>query len=134
MIRNKIIVVGNFKEDMHFTPLGPMPGSLILLNTYLTLESGYHILKWSWFVFAFFCFALLCYYELYIKKQSQEKKEKSLKSLFGHFLGLSGLCILLSLVSGLIFKVHITILPLILYIEAARYLQHVKLSFLKKKK
>jgi hypothetical protein len=56
-IKGKVIVIGNFTTDKHNTFIGPMPGSLVLFNTYLTLQAGYHMLRIRWLLFALAAFA-----------------------------------------------------------------------------
>lgn len=43
-IKDKIVVIGNFKDDIHDTYVGPQPGSIICLNAYYALERGDHII------------------------------------------------------------------------------------------
>lgn len=43
-IKDKIVVVGDFKDDVHDTYLGCLPGSIICLNAYYALSQGDHIL------------------------------------------------------------------------------------------
>jgi hypothetical protein len=43
-IRGKIIVIGDFNNDIHDTYAGPQPGSLICLNAYYALINGDHLL------------------------------------------------------------------------------------------
>lgn len=128
-IKNKILIIGNFMDDTHPTPVGSMPGSLILFNTYLTLEASYHLLGWSWFLFAAISFTILCYIEFIYKKERPAITDRSWGRLFGHLLGVTGWCLLISFLSGLIFRVHITIIPVIIYLEVFRHfgkLFHVK--------
>jgi hypothetical protein len=122
VIRNKIIVIGNFNTDTHVTPIGFMAGSMILFNTYLTLEAGYHLHRWTWMVFLFITFSLLSYYEFYYKT---EKREKNKWNGFLRFLGLWGICILISILSSIIFRLHTTILPVILYFELLLFMKKI---------
>jgi CHASE2 domain len=124
-IKDKILIVGNFSDDIHLTPVGSMPGSLILFNTYLTLEASYHLLGWGWFVFALISFAILCYIELIYKKGRPAITEKTWRELLVHLLGVTGWCVLISLLSGIIFRVHITIIPVIIYLELFRHFRRL---------
>lgn len=40
--KNRIIVIGDFYSDTHYTIFGNIQGPLILLNTYLSLENGFN--------------------------------------------------------------------------------------------
>ena len=126
LIKDKMIVIGNFSSDTHFTPIGAMPGSLILFNTYLTLESSYHLLGFGWFIFAIICFSFLCYAEFIYKKENPSVTDKNWRTLTWHLLGITGVCVFISLISGLIFRVHITIIPVILYLEIFRHIGKIK--------
>ena len=124
-LRGKIIIIGNFTSDRHNTFVGPMPGSLVLFNTYLTLQAGYHMLGVRWLFFALLAFAGLCYYELVYKKERTSVTNRSWYRFFIHLLGVTSLCLLISIISGLLFGVHITIIPVIIYLELVRNLKKV---------
>jgi hypothetical protein len=121
-LKGRVLVIGDFSTnyDRHPTLLGQyVPGSIILFNTFLTLEAGYHLHGWAWFVFIIISFGLLTYYELYHKK----KEPGNGWSVILNLLQLSGLCILLSLISNLVFNIHTTILPMIVYFETVSFLE-----------
>ena len=124
-LQGKIIIIGNFTSDRHNTFVGPMPGSLVLLNTYLTLQAGYPMLGIRWLFFALLAFAGLCYYELIYKKEKTSITNRSWHRLFVHLLGVTGLCLFISILSGLLFGVHITIIPVIIYLELIRNLKKI---------
>ena len=122
-LRDKIIVIGNFHADRHITPLGQfMPGSLVLFNTFLTLQSEAHFENWFWLLGIFMLFFMLAYYELYFYSGLVPRSRWS--SIL-HFAGLSGLCIAISVVSNFLFGIHTTILPVILYFEVLHFLRKV---------
>ena len=52
-IEDKIIVIGDFKNDIHDTYVGPQPGSVICMNAYLALLNGDHLINF-WCVLALF--------------------------------------------------------------------------------
>ena len=43
-IKDKIVVIGNFKDDVHDTYVGSQPGSVICLNAYYALQRGDHLI------------------------------------------------------------------------------------------
>ena len=47
---NKILVIGNFELDAHSTPIGSLPGSVIVADIYLSLLNNHHIVS-IWFLF-----------------------------------------------------------------------------------
>jgi len=119
-IKGKVIIIGNFSTDTHNTFIGPMPGSLVLFNTYLTLQAGYHMLGIWWVLFALTAFAGLSYYELFYKKERPYHTNRSWHKSFIHLLGVTGLCLIVSILSGVLFGIHITIIPVIIYLELIR--------------
>lgn len=124
-IKGKIIIIGNFSADIHNTFVGPMPGSLVLFNTYLTLQAGYHMLGVGWLLFALAAFAGLSYYELFYKKEKPYITNRSWHRLAVHLIGVTSLCLLISVLSGILFGVHITIIPVIIYLELIRNLKKI---------
>lgn len=62
-IKDKIVVIGNFNEDIHDTYAGLMPGSIICLNAYYALLHGDHILLGRYGgVLLFYLFMLVLYF------------------------------------------------------------------------
>ena len=53
-IADKILVIGDFKNDIHNTYLGPQPGSAICMNAYIALMNGDHLINW-WCALFLFC-------------------------------------------------------------------------------
>jgi len=53
-IEDKILVIGDFKNDVHDTYIGPQPGSAICVNAYIALMNGDHLINW-WCVVLLFC-------------------------------------------------------------------------------
>ncbi len=53
-IDDKIIIVGDFKNDVHDTYIGPQPGSAICINAYIALMNGDHLISY-WAIFLLFC-------------------------------------------------------------------------------
>lgn len=53
IIENRIVVVGDFIDDIHDTYVGPQPGALINLNAYISLCKNEHIVHF-WGVFSQF--------------------------------------------------------------------------------
>ena len=45
-IEDKILVIGDFKGDVHTTYVGPQPGSSMCINAYLMLMEGKHLVNW----------------------------------------------------------------------------------------
>ena len=54
MAEDKVVVIGNFVEDLHDTYIGMKPGPYILYKALRTLEKGEHYVNW-WYQFLFAC-------------------------------------------------------------------------------
>ncbi|MBR6191377.1 MAG: CHASE2 domain-containing protein [Prevotella sp.] len=56
-ISDKIVVIGDFNNDVHRTYMGYQPGSVICLNAYYALLRGEHLINWWFVLFLFFVYA-----------------------------------------------------------------------------
>ena len=45
-IEDKVLVIGDFKNDLHTTYVGPQPGSSATINAYIMLMNGKHFVNW----------------------------------------------------------------------------------------
>jgi len=63
--------------------------------------------------------------QLIYKKERTSITNRSWHRLFVHLLGVTGLCLFISILSGLLFGVHITIIPVIIYLELIRNLKKI---------
>lgn len=118
VVRGKFIVLGDFSTlaDHHPTPVGILPGSLILFNTYLTLAAGYHLHGWLWLLFLLVSFGLLSYYTLYYRDDDPVKGNRGNSLLT--LLRLWGCAVLISVLAYWLFHLHTTVLPVVLYFQA----------------
>ena len=57
---NKIIVIGDFVEDVHETYVGRLPGAIVNLNVYLALVNGNHLVNWWWAIFLGLVYFAIC--------------------------------------------------------------------------
>ncbi len=58
---DKIVIIGNFQEDMHSTPVGKMAGPVLLANIFLSLLNGQHIVSYWMIGFLLAAFSGLSY-------------------------------------------------------------------------
>lgn len=65
LFKGKVILVGNFEDDVHDTPAGKIPGTIVLADIYLSLLNGKHLVPWLWVVFMVIMFAILSYMAIY---------------------------------------------------------------------
>lgn len=58
---NKIVIIGNFADDIHYTPVGPMSGSVLLANIYLSVLNKQHWVSYIFLVIMLVAFSALSY-------------------------------------------------------------------------
>ncbi len=130
-LKDRIILMGDLQNDTHNTIFGPMAGTLILLNIYLTLEGGHHRLPWTWFIFLIVSYSLLSYRVFFAHKKditAPGKREKItekypfLLSFFGYLFILG----LLSVLSYLIFGIHVNILIIAIYFNVCGFIRNLQ--------
>lgn len=87
MAENKVIVIGNFVEDLHDTYIGMKPGPYILYKAFRALEKGEHYVNW-WYQFLFACvyFFISCVLLMRHSLQKSIPFIKKSKSRLLHFL------------------------------------------------
>lgn len=118
LLKDKIIVVGDFENDLHETVHGPMPGPLVLANVYLSLTEGTGRISAGLFTCIFIAFILISWILLYPLKWMEHFHAWSEKTPVGLFLGqffLFGFIILLLALSVFLvfgFELNITMLTL----------------------
>ncbi|NEU09667.1 CHASE2 domain-containing protein [Flavihumibacter sp. R14] len=124
-LKNRVILMGDFQNDVHDTVFGSMPGTLILLNAYLTLLNGYHLISWGWLLFILVGYIIFS--RLMLFPEDDDVKIKNINWL-GPLLGSITYLSILSILSYLLFNIHIQVLILTLYITLLRFIIKVKQS------
>lgn len=130
-LKDRIILMGDFRNDIHETIFGSMAGTLILLNTYLTLEGGHHRLPWMWFIFLILSYSLLSYRVFFAHEKNMNASENHKKITDRYpfllsFLGYLFILSLLSVLSYLIFGIHINILIIAIYFNACGFIRNLQ--------
>lgn len=63
IVKDKIVIIGDFEEDIHLTYVGEVPGSMLSYLVYKELHEGNHIVGWrEWLIF--FIFSAIIYIRL----------------------------------------------------------------------
>ncbi len=118
-IRNKILVIGNFSDDVVETSFGNISGSLLLLNVYLDLLDGENKITIWFILWLMLIYGLISYNLIYqiLPSSPQSRltrfREARFARWFGHFFILS----FLSVASYLMFGILINIFLILLIIE-----------------
>lgn len=111
-LQDRIIVMGDFVTDTHKTSFGVMPGSLILLNVYLSLMDGAHLISLGWLLFMIVAFTL--YSRIIIFNWKMAGSRKSPK-WFLNLLKSATLLAIISVCSYFLFNIGIQVLFLTIY-------------------
>ncbi|MEH0157039.1 hypothetical protein V6R21_23160 [Limibacter armeniacum] len=121
--KDRIVVVGDFEDmDIHRTIYGKLPGPLILVNAFLSLENGDNILSMGFLLFLFVTFAIISFKALTLRDPVTVFLEKRFSS--DHFwleLARDQMFYLVyfaivSLLSYVFFNTQLTILVLSFYV------------------
>lgn len=113
-VADRIVVIGDFDNDVHDTSIGQLAGSLINLNAYISLSQGRHKISWLYTALLFVIYFVIAL--SLIKHQSpidmipalRRRKSTALRFLFslvGFSVVLSLLSLLLYLTAGIIYSI-----------------------------
>ena len=117
--------MGDFTNDMHETVLNKMPGTLILLNNYLSLKLGYHRIHFIWAFLLLITFSILSY-NVFYSDAGLEGKNTFVTLFFNSLFKYAITLIVISLVSYLFFHIQINILIISVYLNVLRSVVHYK--------
>jgi hypothetical protein len=125
--KDKIVMIGDFKTDLHDTPFGKTPGLLLIYNAFLTLSSRQHEIRLLWILFLSISFFILSYRIFAnIKVDRPRWLAKLLKTQLGQYvlnaLDEMGLLIIITLLSYFLFNIHINILILFIYLKVVEWI------------
>ncbi len=127
LLKGKTIIVGDFKDDMHQTVFGDLPGPLIVHNAYLTLQEGESLIQWSWLLMLFSLFFWMSW-RVYIEEKKRERSQwwKNSKTTLGRIIADSiddtFFLVIGTILSYILFNIHINILILLIYLKIMTYL------------
>lgn len=125
-LEDKIICIGDFKEDRHTTYMGKQPGTVVCMNAYLALMAGDHLINWWLVILLFFIYMVVGTFYL---------RGNSFSSLFQHpwlsvlmsFLSTATLFFVISLIANwndMVFNIWV---PTTVYSLIDSYVQKRKL-------
>lgn len=131
---NKIIIVGNFQDDVHTTPVGKMTGPVLLANLYLSLLNNQHIMSYWLLLLMLVTLSGLSYIAIFKKMPEVKLNFKFLFSSYlsnfmKNYISYFGAMFLLSLLAVILFNVQVALfLPSliftgIVYVKEKKYLE-----------
>jgi hypothetical protein len=125
-LKNRFIAIGNYETDVHSTPIGKMPGTLILLNTYLSLLNGKQQPGGWWFITIFIFFFVINLYLFFgkvnVPRIADKKKwwhvfiQEQLNGQLASIFSIVGLCLIISVFSELVFNIKPNSFIIFIYI------------------
>jgi hypothetical protein len=127
LTKNRIILIGDFIfSDNLETYIGEISGPLILLNAFLALENRDMVISWSFILYLIICFYLVTliiynpddFFEKFIRNNL---KFTGLASNLTKGFIVVFLLSVISILSYFIFRLHINILVISLYVYALDY-------------
>lgn len=137
IFNNKIVIIGNFADDIHFTPVGSMSGSVLLANIYLSLLNKQHLVSYTFLLILLLSFSVLSYLAWFSKMPELKFKFRFIfspdliKFISGYF-SYFGSMFFLSLMALFLFNMHVALfLPSFIfagieYLSQKKYLPPAK--------
>lgn len=121
MMKNKIVIIGDFDNDVIQTYIGDVPGPLVLYYSYKVLERGAHRVNLIYMLSLFVIYTLVCYCILsggnVIRKITEKLKITSPLTLF--ILSLGGWGLLLGFIKVIVYLTlglsYIALLPSLMF-------------------
>ena len=113
-IKDKIICIGNFTDDVVVTPRGRIPGTIILADIYLSLLNKKHEVPFTWILFLVLCLSILSYISLYKRLPEINLKfgflfSKHLANFIGNYVSYVGILMLISIISFFLFEINVSL-------------------------
>ena len=72
-LKNRVVVIANFEDDIHDTYVGKVSGAYITWMAYQYLCDGRHVLGWKFPLLSFLCYTSIFLLLFYVNKVSQKK-------------------------------------------------------------
>jgi hypothetical protein len=118
---NKILIIGNFELDTHSTPIGILPGSVIVADIYLSLLNNHHLVSYWYLILLWIVFSGLSYMAWFSKVPEVKLKlsfifSPHLVNFIKTYISYFGSMFFLSLISLFLFNIQIALfLPSLIF-------------------
>lgn len=117
-LKGRFVILGDFNTDVHETIFGSTPGTLILINVYLSLQAGQHLVSVWWMLFLLTGYLVFSRIMLFPPPEDEDHPP----SWFGPLLGSATYLAVFSMVSYMLFNQHLQVLIITLYINLLRFI------------
>jgi hypothetical protein len=133
-LKDKLIILGDFSTDIHATYLGPTPGPLILLNTYLTMKEKSAKVSIQWVVVIFFVYFILSYLifvhpNVKLHEMKEKVKYKFIKKVVGKYVSYMGIMIVVGFFSFTTFGIFVSLFYVASYLTILELLLEKRRSY-----
>jgi len=133
MFDNKILIIGNFELDTHSTPIGTLPGSVVVADIYLSLLNHHHIVSYWFLILSWLVFSGLSYMAWFSKVPELNLRfnfifSPHLVNFIKSYISYFGCMFFLSIIALFIFNIQIAlflpsfIFSIIEYFSQKKYL------------
>ena len=121
-IKGKIVVIGDFKDDLHKSIYGAMPGALIIVNTFEAIRRGDVFIKWTLLLFLLVGYTAISYYIFYYRGGMVEHRIKRFSypligTVGSRLIGFSLTLYVISVISYFTSGIHLDILAMATYLS-----------------
>jgi hypothetical protein len=114
IFKDKVIFIGNFEDDVHDTPAGRIPGTIVLADIYLSLLNGKHLVPYLWIAFMVVMFSMLSYMAIYnqlpdVKFNFGFAFADQVSGFLKQYVSYVGMLLLISILSVALFGITISL-------------------------
>lgn len=127
LLEGKLIVIGDYTEDTHSTIFGSIPGPMIVHNAYLTLKEGESLIRLPWLLLLFALYAWMSR-RIFLEEASGKRSrwwhmgDTAVGRIVADSIDDTFFLALGTILSYLVFNIHINILILLVYLKVVTYL------------
>ncbi|MCB0637798.1 MAG: hypothetical protein KDC54_14310, partial [Lewinella sp.] len=127
LLKGKLLVIGDYTDDTHSTVFGSVPGPLVVHNTFLTLAKGENLIRPGWLLLLFAWYAWMSW-RIFREEASGKRSswwqggQTAVGRILADSLDDTFFLALATVLSYLLFNIHINILILLIYLKVMTYL------------
>lgn len=105
LINNRIVVIGDFIDDIHDTYVGQQPGALVNLNAYIALTKGQHLVNIWGVLFQFIMYFVITWFIITKKKIADifPKLRRPSSIIIRFILSFVGFTLILTIAAAIIY-------------------------------
>ncbi len=120
-LKNKYIVIGDFPNDKHHTYMGSVPGALLLIDTFLTLQHKQPVISFVWLIILFVVYFLISYIMfIHPDKKFKELHEKIkftfLRRIILKYISFIGIMMLIDWISYFFYATFVSVFYIATYL------------------